>query len=277
MLERAAVRARVEGITKVVTIPAAVHRITAKINSGQASAADIAEDINQDQVLAAKMLKLANSGFYGFRQPITTITHAMVMLGLDMVKTLVVTASVMDIVDAMNRLMAGLWQHSLATARTSSAIAERLDVPNPEECALSGLLHDMGKVIIAQVFPAEYKRICAVVAEKSCLQMEAELEVLGVTHADVGHWLLKKWSLPDKLLYPVAYHHNFHPRREHALRTAIVHVADIVARAKGIGQAGDVRLPAPHPEALALLNLPMDEIEAICRQLDVDRAMGVFA
>ena len=276
MPDRAAIRARVEGITKVVTIPATVHRITAKINSGQASAADIAQDISQDQVLAAKVLKLVNSGFYGFRQPITTVTHAMVMLGLDMVKTLVLTASVMDIVSAMNRMMAGLWQHSLATARAASAIAERLDAPNPEEHALSGLLHDMGKVVIAQVFAAEHVRIRSLVAERRCLQVEAELEVLGVSHAEVGSWLLRKWSLPDKLVYPIAYHHAFHPGREHADRTAVVHLADILARAKDIGNPGDARMPAPHPDALSLLRLTMEDVEGICRQLDVDRAMGTF-
>jgi putative nucleotidyltransferase with HDIG domain len=276
MPDRAAIRARVEGITKVVTIPAAVHRITAKINSGQASAAAIAEDISQDPALAAKLLQLVNSGVYGFRQPITTVTQATVMLGLTMVKSLVLTASVMDVVSAMNRMMAGLWQHSLATARAASAIAERIDAPDPEEHALSGLLHDIGKVIIAQVFAAEHAEIRAMVDEQGCLQVEAEQAVLGVTHAEVGFWLLKKWSLPEELVYPVAYHHAFHAKREHADRTAIVHVADILARAKGIGQAGDSRLPVPHPDALAMLDLPMTEIEAICRQLDVDRARGTF-
>jgi putative nucleotidyltransferase with HDIG domain len=275
--DRAAIRARVEGLTKVVTIPAAVGRITAKINSGTATAAEIAADISQDQVLAAKVLKLVNSGFYGFRQPITTITHALVMLGLDVVKNLVLTASVMDLVDAMNTMMSGLWLHSLGTARAASAIAERLDAPNPEEHALSGLLHDVGKVVIAQVFPAEYARITAAVAARHCLQLDAEQEVLGVTHAEVGFWLLKKWALPDKLVYPIAYHHAFHARRDHADRTAIVHVADILCRALAVGYPGDGRIPAPHPDALAMLDLPMSEYDAICRQLDADASSGSFA
>lgn len=277
MPDRAAIRARVEGLTKVVTIPAGVDRIIAKINGGTATAAEIAADIGEDQALAAKVLKLVNSGLYGFRRPITTITHALVMLGLDVVKNLVLTASVMDLVDAMNRMMAGLWLHSIGTARAASAIAERLGAPSPEEHALAGLLHDVGKVVIAQVFPAEAQRITALVAERHCLQVDAEHELLGVTHAEVGFWLLRKWALPDKLVYPIAYHHAFHPRRDHADRTAIVHVADILCRAMAIGYPGDGRIPSPHPEALALLDLPMSEVEAICRQLDADLAGGTFA
>jgi putative nucleotidyltransferase with HDIG domain len=275
--DRAAVRARVEGITKVVTIPAAVGRVMARLESGQASAAEIADAINEDPVLAAKVLKLVNGGFCGSRRPIASVTNAVVMLGVDAVRMLVLTTSVMDLVSAMNRLLAGLWQHSLATARVAGAIAERLDAASPEEYALSGLLHDLGKVIIAQVFSPEYRQIRALVAERGGLQVQAELEVLGVSHADVGFWLLRKWSLPEKLLFPIAYHHAFHPLREHADRTAVVHVADIIARAKGIGNPGDSRIPAPHPDALAMLNLPLAEIDAICRQLGVDMAMGTFA
>jgi putative nucleotidyltransferase with HDIG domain len=276
MPDRAAVRARVEGLSKVVTIPASVGRIAAAINSGSATASEIAAEINQDQILAAKVLKLVNSGFYGFRQPITTITHAVVMLGLDVLKNIVLTASVMDVVDAMNTVLEGLWLHSIATARAASAIAERLDAATPEEHALAGLLHDCGKVVIAQVFPAEYDKIRQLTASRACLQLEAEQEVLGVTHAEVGHWLLKKWALPDTLVYPIAYHHAFHARRDHADRTAIVHVADILSRALGAGYAGDDRMPPPHPDALALINLPMHEYEAICRQLEADISAGAF-
>ena len=148
MRDRAVLRARVEGISKILTIPTIVSRITAMMSTGTVSAAEIAEEISKDQILTAKVLKLVNSGFYGFRQPITTITHAMVLLGLDVVKTIVLTASVLDIVDAMNQYMEGLWEHSLGTARAAKLLAERLGMANPEEVALSGLLHDIGKVIV---------------------------------------------------------------------------------------------------------------------------------
>jgi len=276
MPDRAAIRARVEGISKIVTIPTVVSRITAMINTGTVSTAEVSEEIGKDQVLAAKVLKLVNSGFYGFRQPITTITHAMVLLGLDVVKTLVLTASVLDIIDAMNQYLEGLWEHSLGTARAANAIAERLGIPNPEEVALAGLLHDIGKVIIAQTFPNEHRRIGEVVAEKNCLQIDAEQEVLGVTHPEVGMWLLKKWSLPPKMVYPIAYHSSFHARRDFADRTAIVHLADILCRAKGIGYPGDRRIPAMHPDAWAMLGLSMADLGEICEQLDAELSEGMF-
>jgi putative nucleotidyltransferase with HDIG domain len=270
MPDRAVLRNRVEGISKILTIPAVVIRITRMIETGAVSTAEIAEEIRKDQILAAKVLKLVNSGFYGFRQPITTISHAMVLLGLDVVKTVVMTAAVVDILDTMNQYMEGLWEHSLGTARAASVIATRIGMPDPEEVALVGLLHDLGKVIIAQTFPAEHARIRAIVQERNCLQIEAEQDVLGVTHPEIAMWLLKKWALPSKMVYPIAYHSNFHPRREFADRTAIVHVADILCRAKGVGNPGDGRIPRIDPNAWAALQLSMTDLDAICTQLDLE-------
>lgn len=275
--DRARLRARVEALTTLRTIPAVVGRIGAMIDSGAVSAAEIADEISTDQVLAAKVLKLVNSGFYAFRSPITTISHAMVFLGFDIVKTFVLSASVLDLVEAMHRHVSGLWEHSLATARAARAIAERAGLPDHEEIALVGLLHDVGKVVIAQAFPTEFAAMRRIVDERECLLLEAELEVLGVGHPEVGAWLLRKWSLPPKMTYPIAYHSSFHPRRDFADRTAVVHLADILTRAKGIGFPGDRRLPRIDHEAWTLLGLSMSDVAAICAQLDDDRSSFAFA
>jgi putative nucleotidyltransferase with HDIG domain len=262
----------VEGTSNISTIPDVVAKLRRTMDSPSASAVAIGEEISKDQVLAAKVLRLVNSGFYGFRTPITTITQAMVLLGFDVVKTLVLSASVLDILELMNKYLSGLWEHSLATARVANALGERLRLPNPEEIAVAGLLHDLGKVIIAQRFPNEHKEIRAVVDRKACQHLDAEREVLGVTHPEVGMWLLKKWGLPGKLVYPIAYHHSFHPSREFADRTAIIHVADIVCRARGFGVADASRLPAINREAWALLKVSMADVEAIYEQLDGELA-----
>ena len=187
-------------------------------------------------------------------------------------KTLVLSASVLDILELMNKHLAGLWEHSLATARVSEALANRLRLANPEEIAVAGLLHDLGKVIIAQKFPAEHQQIRDVVASKGCLQVQAEREVLGVTHPEIGMWLLKKWGLPGKLVYPIAFHHAFHPAREFAARTAIVHVADILCRAHGFGYAGDDLVPALSPGAWGATHLSMTDVDDIYAELEDELA-----
>lgn len=277
MIDRSTLRARVEGTTNISTIPDVVTKLRRMMDNPQMSAATVGDEISKDQVLAAKVLRLVNSGFYGFRTPITTITQAMVLLGFDVVKTLVLSASVLDILELMNRHLAGLWEHSLATARLANALGERLKLPNPEEIAVSGLLHDLGKIVIAQRFPAEHKEIRAMVASRNCLQIEAERDVIGATHSEIGMWLLKRWGLPAKLVYPIAYHTQFHPAREFADRTAVIHLADIMCRARGYGYPGDNRVPAIDREAWDLLNVTMDDVKDVYTQLENELANTLAA
>lgn len=272
MLDRARIRTRVEGTSNISTIPDIVAKLRSAMGSTTASAASVGDEISKDQVLAAKVLRLVNSGFYGFRTPITTITQAMVLLGFDVVRTLVLSASVLDILELMNQHLKGLWEHSLATARVADVLGRRLNLPNPEEIAVAGLLHDLGKVIIAQRFPPEHKEIRALVESRDCLQYDAERQVLGVTHPEVGMWLLRKWGLPSKLVYPIAFHHAFHPIRDFADRTAIIHVADVLCRARGFGFGGDRKIPAINPQAWATLKLSMADVDGIYQQLDGELA-----
>ncbi|HEY7789353.1 MAG TPA: HDOD domain-containing protein [Vicinamibacterales bacterium] len=266
-------RARVENTTNIATVPHIVAKLGAMVNSPSASTVDIAEEVGKDQVLSAKVLKVVNSGFCGgSRKPIATIRHALVLLGLDVVRTLVLSASIIDVFAEMTRSLEGLWEHSLGTARASHAIAQYLRMPNPEECAVAGLLHDIGKLIIVECFPEQATEIAQQVRDQHCLQIDAERRVLGVTHQEMGMWLLKKWQIPGQLVYPVAYHNNFHPSRDFADRTAVVHLADILCRAKGIGYPGDDRIPEIHPEAWKLLDLSMRDVARISLQIDADMA-----
>jgi len=268
----AELRAQVERTTTIATVPHIVASLRALMDAPSPSTADIAEEIGKDQVLTAKVLKVVNSGFCGFNRPVTTIRHALVLLGLDVVRTLVVGSSIIDVFAERSGMLEGLWEHSLATARASHDLAAAARIEKPEEVAVAGLLHDFGKLLIAECFPDAYLEIRRVVQARDCLQIEAEREVLGATHGDVGMWLLKKWSLPSKLVYPVAYHNNFHPVREFADRTAVVHLADILVRAKGVGNAGDKQIPALDPEAWKLLDLTMDDVAHVSRLLDAESA-----
>ena len=275
-LEAALVRKKVEQITNVATVPQVVVKVSALLDSQAVSAGEVAEELSKDQVLAAKVLKLVNSGFCGCRKPISTITHAMVLLGFDVVRSLVVSASVFDLFSEMSHQIGGLWEHSLAVAKASNAIAQRMAVPKPEEYAVAGLLHDIGKVVIAQQFPAQAAEVRALIAQGDGLGFEAEKDVLGVTHAEIGMWLLKKWSLPAKLVNPVAYHNNFHPSREYADRTAVVHVADILVRAKGIGYPGDRRMPSLDRQAWDMVHLTMPEAADVLVQVEGEMADEIF-
>ena len=259
-MERSEMRRQVEKITSLPTLPGSVMRITSMLDNPQATAGEVGKEVAKDQVLSAKVLKLVNSGFYGFSQPIATIPHAMVLLGFGVVKTLVLSTSVLDM---MAQSMEGLWQHSIACARTCGIIARHLDMEDPEEISVTGLLHDLGKVVLEEHVKEVFDRVVALVEQRNILFYKAEQEVMEVTHANVGGWLLDKWQLPSQLIEPIMHHHDFHLARDHADRTAIVHLADILVRAEGIGSGGDRRIPVLSQEAMKTLDLTVEDIQEI--------------
>ena len=257
-------RRLVERIQSLPTLPGSITRITKLLDNQDTTAHEVGAEIEADQVLSAKVLKLVNSGFYGFSQPIGTIPHAMVLLGFEVIKTLVLSTTVLDM---MSRSMAGLWQHSLACARTCGIIARHIDLDDPEETSVIGLLHDLGKVVLEEHLAEEFTEITRVIDEENMLFYEAEERVLGVTHANVGGWLLDKWQLPAKLVEPIMYHHNFHSARTHATRTAVVHIADILVRAEGYGSGGDHRIPIISTDAMKTLDLTMEDVREVMEMM----------
>ena len=142
---------------------------------------------------------------------------------------------------------------------------------------MAGLLHDIGKVVITQVSPDEAAAIDERVEETGGLRIDAEREILGVTHSEVGGWLAEKWSLPDRLTCPVIFHNDFDPEQRFADRTAAVHVVDIACRARGFGFPGDLRVPVIDRRAWNLLGLSMSDVAATLVELDALDVNGVMA
>jgi putative nucleotidyltransferase with HDIG domain len=186
------------------------------------------------------------------------------MLGFETVKSLVPSSSVLE---AMDNALPGLWDHSLACARACAMLAEEAGLEDPEEVSVIGLLHDLGKVILCQTLPEDFARIRQRVERGDMLFARSELDVLGCHHGEIGGWLLAKWSLPPQLTEPIVDHHDFRPQRDHAPRTAVVHLADILVRAEGFGSGGDRRLPPLAPATLETLGLDLDTVERVMDRL----------
>ncbi len=265
--KRAQLRARLERAGNLPTLPGVIARIVEMVDSPQTSSRQLGEEIGKDQVLSAEVLKLVNSGFYGFSRPISTISHAVTMLGFDAVKSLVLSSSALEI---MNRALPGLWEHSLACARTCAFIAEHKGMDEVEELSVVGLLHDLGKVVLFQVFGADFQRVRALVRARNLLFCQAEERVLGAHHGLVGGWLLEKWTPPAELVAPISDHHDFCPQRPHAERTAMVHLADVLCRAEALGSGGDRKIPRLLPAALELLEMDIGDIGKIMERMDAE-------
>ena len=259
-------RARVDKLTDLATMPQSVTAVASMLDRGTASTAAIADEISKDQIITLKVLRLVNSGFCGFRTPISSIHHATVLLGLAALRMLLFSTALLTL--AASRSMMGFWKHSVGTARAAGLLAERAGLPKPEELAVAGLVHDVGKVVIDQAVPVKNAEIRRYVAASGGLQIDAERAVLGVTHTEVGGWLVERWRLPARLARPIVFHNDFDPAQEFAERTAVVHLADIACRARGYGDPGDAYIPTLDPRAWELLGLSMNDLAGVFVELD---------
>ncbi len=223
-------------IQSLPTLPKVVEKLMLMVESPDVSPKDVGKLISSDQVLGARVLKLVNSPFYGFPGRISSISHAIILLGFNVIKGVVLSASVFDL---MERTMVGLWEHSLGAAIVSGTISRALGLSEPEEISTAALLHDIGKVLVRVSLTADYDKIVDVVNAKQISFREAEIEVLGVDHSEVGQWLSKEWNLPEKLAIPIAGHHDPDAAVRFKDRVSVVHIADAIVRACGIGNGGD--------------------------------------
>lgn len=256
---------KVEDLSSLPTLPAFITVISNLVDDDSTSAQEIGEVIQRDQVLSAKILKLVNSPVYGFPRRISSVTHALVLLGFNVVKGLVLSTAVFQ---DLSKDTSGLWDHSLGTAILARRLGKELGVQDPEECMIAGLLHDLGKVILSHLALEDYLSVIRKAHARGCHVSEVEREVFGVDHTRIALWLALRWHLPERLTDALTYHHNPSRAKCSVQMASIVHLADILARAQEYGEAGDGTLPALDPVAHEVLGLDDAQLERIMNDAD---------
>ncbi|HOG18708.1 MAG: phosphodiesterase [Syntrophaceae bacterium PtaU1.Bin231] len=258
-------RNRIENISALPTVPGTLKRISGIIEKPRLALEEISRFVASDPALTSKVLKMVNSAVYGFPGRISSVPHAIMLLGLNVVKGLLLGVSVFDI---MQKVMGGLWEHSVACAVVSRSIAEKMKVKDPEEVSVSGLLHDMGKVILMLEYQEQYQEAMRSAESRQLPISQTEKEIFQETHAAVGMWLSQKWRFPANLVEAMAYHHSPSLAKIAPMETAVVHLADGLVRARGVGFAGDPFVPAVDPAAFDLLGLSDGDIRDVLAALE---------
>ncbi|HQK99930.1 MAG TPA: HDOD domain-containing protein [Smithellaceae bacterium] len=258
-------RHKVESINTLPTVPAVLKKLSAVIEKPKITVVEISSFISSDPALTSKVLKMVNSAIYGFPGRIASVSHATMLLGLNVIKGLLLGVSVFEL---MQKTMNGLYEHSLACAIASRVIAQKKELKEPEEVSVAGLLHDIGKVILLLEFSEPYESAMNEAREKNLPIFEAEKNRFDATHADVGGWLAEKWRFPRNLIEVIQFHHRPALAKNAPLETAIVHVADMLVRARGFGFAGENLVPEVNPVAWELLKLSDQDIRDILSEME---------
>jgi putative nucleotidyltransferase with HDIG domain len=255
---------RIKKITQSIiglpTLPTVITQMIGLIDNPKTSASDVARLISTDQALTAKILKLANSAFYGFPREIATVSHSVVVLGS---------------VSVLERFAAGgegtsfdrqkFWEHSIACGVAAKLLAAKLRYRVQGEAFAAGILHDIGKLILSQYFTEEFEEILRLTRDEDLYIGKAEEMVLGVTHTEIGLWLAEKWNLPDQLVDAIAHHHAPGRLERGAELPSLIHLADFLCRREKIGDGGGTRLPNLDPAALRTFGIHEEPKAAIRR------------
>jgi HD-like signal output (HDOD) protein len=257
------VRSRVDRFSSLPSVSEVILRLMEMLEDPNLSIREIGEVLGQDPGLTARVLKAVNSPIYGFIGRISSVTQALLLLGLNSVKGILVSICANDL---MKKSMTGLWEHSMGAAVMVKAIANKKHLSLGEETSIAALLHDLGKVVLFVSFPDDYAKALQLAESEKLFIREAEERCFETTHAQVGEWVAKKWNFPRSLIEPVRYHHRPELGKSYPIQCAALHVSDALVRAIGFGFPGDLLVPPIDPAALTALNLSDKEVEEILEE-----------
>jgi putative nucleotidyltransferase with HDIG domain len=253
------------------TIPETIRKLDEALQDPETAMEHVAKIIMQDPVLTAKLVKIANSSYFGQREKISSIQKAISILGLTLIKQLTLNTSILSSFTGTKKNVnrQPFWQHSAGVAVCAKLLSKDfgVSVNQQDELFTIGLLHDIGKVVTEQYFPAEYNAIVNLADSEKLFYWEAEQKVLGLTHAETGRWVTKLWNFDLKISNVIGYHHSveagfeFISERE-KLFLAIINLSDTIIKDLKYGYSGDAKMVEVHPLVVEFLNLTKDQLKS---------------
>jgi len=261
----------VKGVGGLVTLPNVFIRINQLVEDPNSNTVDIAKAVSQDPSFTVRLLKVANSPFYGFSSTIDTVAKAVSVIGTSQIRNLALSMSVASTFAGLpNNLvsMDNFWRHSLYCALTARILARQARKCDPEAVFTAGLLHDIGELIIFNRLPEQAKESLLLVLDQmdDLPVYQAEQQIIGFDHAQVGGELARQWNLPPLLEECIAYHHSIGEAKRHPRETALVHLANIIAQMAEVDTLDSDDVSPIDPRAWEITGLDEDVIELVVRE-----------
>jgi putative nucleotidyltransferase with HDIG domain len=276
---------RLDSIGDLPTLSAVYGRMCTILGDMNASAEDIAKELEKDPAITAKLLRLVNSSFYGFQHRICSVSQAVVVLGFNMVRNLVLAVSIFDKFGTGKGHETGdfdrpaFWVHSIGCAVAAHEVSQYIAPHYQEECFVGGLLHDIGKLVSDTYLHQEFRTACQLARKNNISLLEAERMTFGITHATVGGYIAQRWNFPPALLEAVSHHHA--PSSvEGGARNVVfcVHIADALVRALDVGFGGDPFVPEISEMVLQEIDITPDSLKDWIPAIDAraERSLSIF-
>lgn len=273
-------------IKKIGTLPPlpdTALKLIRVVNDPRSTVDDIVETIKYDQSITGEVLRLCNSAYFGLSRKITSLNDAMLCLGTVKVMQLVMSVHTTGL---LSREQTGygldpgvLWKHSVAVALAAAQFTSRMKVANGSVAFTAGLLHDIGKVVLNEYVGAEFGEIARRVTEQHASFLEAEREVLGFSHEEVGGMVAEQWKLPEPMVLCIRHHHDPGALDVPDALVDVVHLADCTCLLLGLGLGADGLSYRADAAVMERHQLHENDLEVVGAQILVDlkRVQGMFA
>ncbi len=275
----------VKDLVQLPSLPMMIAQLMDKIKDPKSSVPEVAHIIESDMAIASKLLRLANSAFYGIPNSISSINNAIVLLGFNVIRSLALSAVVVKLFPDQKQppvfQREKFWKHAICCGLAAKILAKHIrkyKMVDSEEAFCAGLMHDIGKLVLEQFLHFEFdKAINESISTRTHL-FEAEKKIIGVDHTEVSELLLKRWNFPLELLVPITCHHAPEKASISIEMTYIVHMADIICHGLGINVMDNEVAPPTSPRVMEILSLTEEKVEELGDQLNdaVKEAQDIF-
>ncbi len=222
-----------DDIKALPSLPAIVMKVNEMLDNPYTDIDSLSAVIEKDQAIVSKMLAMVNSAFFGLREEVVSVNQACIILGFDAIRNIVVTLSTFK---ALNNVAEAkpcakfnvetFWKHSIGVAVLSKHLSKISKRGDPEKCFVAGILHDMGKLMMAYYFESDFEKIHDLAKKKKLIYLDAEKKVAPAFHHEIGYFLAKKWELPNHLANIIYSHHKIQIGSSSFEEDIIVNTAD---------------------------------------------------
>jgi putative nucleotidyltransferase with HDIG domain len=273
----------VQNSGELAVLPQVVMKVLDMTSDTRATTQDLEEVIGQDQALTSKVLTLANSSYYGLPRRVSSLREAVMFLGFRVVRNIAMTASCYSMFigksDSQSLLKRRIWKHSVDTSLLTRLVCAYAPDVVPDEAFAAGLLHDIGKTVLEQYYPHATMQVVQTAERLGIRHHEAEEQILGFNHADVGLAMALHWNLPTVLAEAIGYHHYIPAASVAPKLVAVVAMASDISNLLEEGVDEQVWPDAVNQHAMELLGIMPEQLEALitgCR-MEVERSAGLHS
>lgn len=270
-------QALVKETTSLPTIPIVATKVLELLDEPDVEMAEIAELILSDQVMTARVIKMVNSPFFRSVQRIKSIKQALVHLGAQQIREIALACSFIDVFSGKDGVFAvkTFWEHSFGVGVIARIIAERVGHPEPEKAYIIGVVHDIGEVFLSYYLKDDFQKVVDAIRGTTRTFIEAEEELLGTTHCEIGYCLAQKWNFPSEYCDVIAHHHDPLKATIDPTMTAIINLADLFCTVKHLDYGGRewVSFNLSQQQAWEILksyapHMASFDVERFCYELD---------